>query len=102
MYGSFSTIISWNLFGGINFEYLFGKKSTIVYSVIAVLFTLLGSFLKSGLVWELNDFVNYLMVIPNALALFALSGMVVSELKTNGKRKSSTETPNEVLSENIK
>ncbi len=99
---AFSTIISWNLFGKINFEFLFGKKSTIVYSIIAILFTLLGSFLKSGLVWELNDFVNYLMVIPNALALFALSGMVVKELKTNGKRKSSTETPNEVLSENIK
>jgi AGCS family alanine or glycine:cation symporter len=29
-------------------------------------------------VWELTDMFNNLMVIPNALALFALTGMVVS------------------------
>jgi len=97
---AFSTIISWNLFGRINFEYLFGKKSVIIYVLIAVLFVLLGSMLSSGLVWNFSDFFNYLMVLPNAIALIKLSKTVVSELKTNGK-KSAVETPNVPLSDNV-
>ncbi|MBQ7236701.1 MAG: sodium:alanine symporter family protein [Clostridia bacterium] len=98
---AFSTIISWNLFGRINFEYLFGKKSSVIYSVIAVIFVFLGSLLSNKLVWNFNDFFNYLMVIPNVIALFALSNMVVKELKLNGK-KSAVETPNEPLNDNLK
>ncbi len=98
---AFSTIISWNLFGAINFEYLFGKKSMIIYSIVAILFVFLGTFLGSDLVWNMNDFFNYLMVIPNVIALIALSGMVINELKVNGK-KSAVDTPNQALNQNIK
>jgi AGCS family alanine or glycine:cation symporter len=84
---AFSTIISWNMFGKINFDYLFGKKASIVYSIISIAFIVLGSILKNDLVWELTDFFNYLMVFPNVLALFALSGLVVDELKERGKLK---------------
>ena len=98
---AFSTIISWNLFGRINFEYLFGKKSSAIYSVIAVIFVFLGSLLSNNLVWNFNDFFNYLMVIPNVIALFALSNMVVKELNLNCK-KSAVETPNEPLNDNLK
>ncbi len=74
---AFSTIISWNLFGKINMEYLFGKKSGVVYSMIALVFIFLGSCLSNDLVWELTDMFNQLMVLPNAIALIALSGLVV-------------------------
>ena len=60
----------------------------------------LGAIFKNDLVWELTDFVNYLMVLPNVLALFMLSKIVVDELKTNGK-KSAVDTPNQPLSQNI-
>ena len=73
---AFSTILSWNLFGKINANYLFGKKSTVVYTVIALVFIFLGSILHSDLVWELTDFFNYLMVLPNVIALFALGKIV--------------------------
>ena len=73
---AFSTIISWNLFGKINMEYLFGKKSSIIYSIIAIGFIFLGSCLSNDLVWELTDTFNGLMVLPNAIALIALCGMV--------------------------
>lgn len=99
---AFSTILGWNLFGRINFEYLFGKKSSIVYTIIALAFILLGSFLSNSLVWSFSDLFNNFMVIPNVIALFALSGMVVNEVRTNGKRKSSTETPNTALSDKLK
>ena len=46
---AFSTILSWNLFGKINFTYLFGKKSSLVYTIIAILFVFLGSVFQNDL-----------------------------------------------------
>ena len=83
---AFSTIIGWNLFGKINFTYLFGKKSVIVYSVLSIAFIFLGSCLSNDLVWELTDFFNYLMVIPNVIAIVALSRLVASAAR-NGRNK---------------
>ena len=74
---AFSTILSWNLFGKINVAYLFGKKSTVVYTVLALVFIFLGTMMANDLVWELSDMFNNLMVIPNAVALFALTSLVV-------------------------
>ena len=76
---AFSTILSWNFFGKINVQYLFGKKAVLVYSVIAVGFVFLGSIFQDDLVWELTDFFNYLMVLPNAIALFALGKLVTGK-----------------------
>jgi len=82
---AFSTVLSWNMFGKINVVWLFGKKNpktcTVIYTLIALVFIFLGTLMSNDLVWELTDAFNYLMVIPNALALFALTGMVVSSTK---------------------
>ena len=82
---AFSTVPSWNLFGKINANYLFGKKNprrcTVVYSIIALVFVFIGTLASNDLVWELTDMFNNLMVIPNAIALFALTGMVVAMCK---------------------
>ena len=78
---AFSTILSWNLFGKINVSYLFGKKSNGVYTVLALVFIFLGTAMSNELVWELSDMFNTLMVIPNAIALFALTKMVVDHPK---------------------
>lgn len=82
---AFSTILGWNLFGKINVVYLFGKKAVPVYSVIALIFVFLGTVTSSDLVWEMTDMFNNLMVIPNVIAQFALTGMVVSS--THGANK---------------
>lgn len=79
---AFSTILSWNLFGKINMGYLFGEKSTRLYTVIALVFIFLGTLASNDLVWELSDMFNQLMVIPNAIALFALTGVVVKSLQS--------------------
>ena len=78
---AFSTIISWNYFGQVNFVALFGKKATPVYTIIAIVFVFLGSVLSNDLVWELTDMFNQLMVIPNVPALIALSGIVAASAK---------------------
>ena len=78
---AFSTILSWNLFGKVNVTYLFGKKhpkiAEFIYMIIALSFIMMGSLISSDFVWELTDMFNNLMVIPNAIALFALTGVVV-------------------------
>ena len=81
---AFSTILGWNLFGKINVTYLFGKKATIVYTVIALVFIFLGTQMSNTLVWELTDMFNFLMVIPNAIALFALTKSVLKTTKGIG------------------
>lgn len=87
---AFSTILSWNLFGKINANYLFGKKnpktSTIIYSIIAIVFIFIGTIASNDLVWELTDMFNNLMVLPNVIALFALTGIVIQCIK-EGKEK---------------
>ena len=78
LFFAFSTILSWNFFGKVNVEFLAkkNKTATLIYSVVAIAFIFLGTTLKNDLVWELTDFFNYLMVLPNAIALFALSKLV--------------------------
>ena len=82
---AFSTVLSWNMFGKINVIYLFGKKAAPVYAVIALIFIFLGTLMSNDLVWELTDMFNNLMVIPNAIALFALTGTVVKIAHGRGR-----------------
>ena len=84
---AFSTILGWNLFAKINVVYLFGPKAKIPFIVIALVFIFLGTMASNTLVWDLSDMFNQLMVIPNALALFALTGVVVDNYKKDTGRK---------------
>ncbi len=82
---AFSTILGWNMFGKVNVTYLFGKKATTVYMLISLVFIFLGTLASNDLVWELSDMFNQLMVIPNAIALFALTAMVREVVKNKDK-----------------
>ena len=94
---AFSTILSWNMFGRLNFIYLFGKKGEIIYTIVSVAFIVLGTLISSDLVWGLSDLFNQLMVLPNVIALFALTGLVLQILKKykKGKKKDLPEQPAE-------
>ena len=81
LFFAFSTILSWNFFGKVNVAYLFGKKATTVYSILAVVMIFLGSCLSNDFVWQLSDLFNQLMVIPNALALLALAPLVIASAR---------------------
>ena len=89
LFFAFSTILGWNLFGKINVAYLFDKKNpklaTLIYTIIALVFIFIGTLISSDFVWELTDMFNNLMVIPNVIALFALTGLVVSMTKFSNK-----------------
>lgn len=80
---AFSTILGWHFFGSVNIKYLFGKKAMIFYSLIVVAFIILGSTMKVALVWELADFFNGIMVLPNLIALLALNKVIVQSHREN-------------------
>lgn len=82
---AFSTILGWNMFAKTNVVYLFGQKAVKVFTVIALVFIFLGTCASNDLVWELSDMFNQLMVIPNAIALFALTGAVTKILGDRDK-----------------
>ena len=83
LFFAFSTIVGWYFFGKSNVNALFkgSKKATFLYGVIALVFIVVGSFQKVTLVWDMSDMFNGLMVIPNLLAVLALSGIVAKLAK---------------------
>ena len=90
LFFAFSTILSWNLFAKLNVQYLFRKRNAkvpvIIFALVAAFFTFLGTVLQNDIVWELQDMFNQLMVLPNAIALIALSGFVVKCSLARGKK----------------
>ena len=86
LFFAFSTIIGWYFFARQNVKYLWGAKAVLPFSLIVVAFVFLGSLLKVELVWNLSDLFNGLMVIPNLVALLALSGVVAKAAAEFGKK----------------
>lgn len=78
---AFSTVLSWNMFGKINMEHLFGKKGVTIYTLISLVFIFLGTVTSSDLVWELSDMFNQLMVLPNVIGLIGCTGIILSVTK---------------------
>lgn len=78
---AFSTVLSWALYGGRCCEFLLGSKSIRPYQIIYVLIVVVGATMELDLAWNIADTLNGLMIIPNLIGLFALSGVVVKETK---------------------
>ena len=76
LFFAFSTIVGWYFFGQANVKSLLGEKAIKVYSLLVVVFVAVGSCLKVQLVWDASDMFNGLMVLPNLLALLALSNLM--------------------------
>ena len=81
LFFAFSTVIGWYYFGESNIRYLFGAKALLPYQILVLAFIFTGSVLKIDLVWELPDFFNGIMVIPNLIAILFLSNKVAKLLK---------------------
>ncbi len=69
------------MFGKINMNYLFGKTGVKIYTVLALVCIFVGTMVGNDVIWEWTDVFNNLMVIPNVLALFALTKMVTNSIK---------------------
>jgi alanine or glycine:cation symporter, AGCS family len=92
---AFSTVIAWGYYGEKCLEYLLGERSILFYRLLFTLLVIPGAIVKMETAWYVADILNGLMVIPNLIALIALSGVITSEtnlfLATNGKSESATQ-----------
>ncbi len=77
----YSTILGWSYYGEKCFEYLFGVKKKYLYKIVFLFTVFFGSVTYVGVVWNISDMFNGLMAIPNLIALVALGGIVVGEVK---------------------
>ena len=78
---AFSTIIGWGLYGTRCIEFLFGTKANKPFMVVYSLVAIVGATMNLGLMWSIAETFNGLMVIPNLIAVFLLSGVVVKLVK---------------------
>ena len=76
---AFTTAIAWAYYGEKCCEYLFGTKSIIPYRILYTLIVIPGSAIEMQSAWEFADITNGLMIIPNLIALIALSSVIKSE-----------------------
>lgn len=70
-------IIGWGLYGSRCVEFLFRSKAIRPFLVIYSFVSIVGVTMDLGLLWDISDTFNGLMAIPNLIALFLLSGVVV-------------------------
>lgn len=86
---AFSTIIGWGLYGARCIEFILGSKVIKPFMVVYSLVAILGATADLGLLWSIAETFNGLMAIPNLIAVFLLSGVVLKLVKdyfkTEGK-----------------
>ena len=77
---AFSTMISWSYYGERCWAWLFGDGSSMVYRVLFLIFTFLGSIITATNVKDFSDFMILGMAFPNILGLILLSGLIRKDL----------------------
>lgn len=85
---AFSTILGWGLYGTRCLEFMFGSRINKPFMVLYALVAIVGATADLGLMWDIADTCNGMMVIPNLIALFLLSGTVVKLVKEYLSRNS--------------
>ena len=78
---AFSTIIGWGLYGTRCVEFLLGNRANRPFMILYALVAIVGATMELGLMWNIAETFNGLMVIPNLIAVFLLSGVVVRLVK---------------------
>jgi AGCS family alanine or glycine:cation symporter len=80
---AFTTILGWDYYSERCLEYLTGgkMKTVLIYRWLYILAVFIGPYMTVQAVWTIADIFNGLMAIPNMIAIFALSGVVVKETK---------------------
>jgi len=78
---AFSTIIGWGLYGARCAEFLFGSKILKPFYVAYSLIAIVGATVDLGLIWSISDTFNGFMTVPNLIAVFMLTPVVLKLIK---------------------
>jgi len=77
---AFSTMISWSYYGERCFVSLFGPRSSLVYKILFLIFTFLGSVASATNILDFSDLMILAMSFPNILGCYFLAGKVRGKL----------------------
>lgn len=77
---AFSTMISWSYYGERCWTWLVGERYSLIYKLIFLAFTFLGSILSATNVLDFGDLMILGMALPNILGVLLLSGKVRRDL----------------------
>ena len=77
---AFSTMISWSYYGERCWVWMFGDGSSMVYRIIFLVFTFLGSVITATNILDFSDLMILGMAFPNILGVLLLSGKVGRDL----------------------
>ncbi len=83
---AYSTCISWSYYGERCWVELFGARTSMVYKVLFLVFTVLGSIVTRGNILDFSDLMILGMSFPNLLGVFLLSGIVKRQLDLYWKK----------------
>ena len=78
---AFSTIIGWGLYGARCAEFVFGSKIIVPFNVAYSLVAIVGATVDLGLIWSVSDTFNGFMTVPNLIAVFLLTPVVLKLIK---------------------
>ena len=78
---AFSTILGWGLYGARCLEFLFSSRVIKPFMLVYALVAIPGATMDLGLLWSIAETFNGLMSIPNLIAVFLLSDVVVQLLR---------------------
>lgn len=79
LFFAFTTSVGWYFFAAQNMRYLSGNRLIWPLRIAVAVVVVLASVVEVELVWEMADTFNFFLVVPNVIALLALSPQVVKE-----------------------
>lgn len=71
-----ATLIGWSYFGECAVRYLFGTKGIKLYQIGYIFMIFIGAIMSLDLVWQMTDFVNAIMAVPNLISLILLKNII--------------------------
>ena len=84
---AFSTILGWGLYGARCAEFLLGSKILLPFNIAYALVAIVGATVDLGLIWGISDTFNGFMTVPNLIAVFLLTPVVLKLIKAHFEQK---------------
>lgn len=90
---AYSTMLAWSYYGEKAACYLFGetRRVQLSYRVLFLVFVVIGSAIKLGIVLDFSDAMIFVMALPNILGLYILAPVVKRDLDSYFARLKSGE-----------
>ena len=84
---AFSTILGWGLYGARCAEFLLGSKILLPFNIAYALVSILGATVDLDLIWGISDTFNGFMTVPNLIAVFLLTPVVLKLTKEHFQKE---------------